>query len=318
MNRRARPAFTLIELLVVIAIIAILIGLLVPAVQKVREAAARSQCQNNLHNLGVALHNYHGVKRSFPAYAAIGNAGPSLFCYLLPYIEQENLFNLVDFTQQAYGSSTTIVANQKLGATRVTTLMCPSATGELSASTIDQPVAGTKAFTLHYVGNAGPVGTNLKTGQPYNVNTAGAAQGGLAADGVLPLLPFVVPGAATPPYPGPAAVNMNMIKDGTSNTLMLFEASFTALDAATYRSWVRGACWNSDNTGAKNVMNGMNVQTYTTSGTYNNTSMGSNHSGGCNVCFADGSVRFLTAGVDLNTVLLPIARRNGGEIVPDF
>jgi len=86
-----RRGFTLIELLVVIAIIAILIGLLVPAVQKVREAATRTQCENNLSQLGKALHNYHGVYKKFPA-----QNGVNTNCWMyqtLPYIEQENLFN---------------------------------------------------------------------------------------------------------------------------------------------------------------------------------------------------------------------------------
>src|SRR5437870_6348487 len=98
-----RSAFTLIELLVVIAIIAILIALLVPAVQKVREAAARAQCANNLKQLAVGLHNYHDVRKSFPA-CPPSNGNPSLgwTTFVLPYIEQEPLFKMADPTIMTY------------------------------------------------------------------------------------------------------------------------------------------------------------------------------------------------------------------------
>src|SRR5262249_15923587 len=152
---------------------------------------------------------------------------------------------------------------------------------------------------------------NPSSGKAYNVNTVGANQGGLAADGILPFVPFVT--TASTPTPGPASISIPEIVDGTSNTLMIFEVSWTKMDALSYRSWMRGFAWNNDGTCSKNVANAMSIQTYTTTCTYNDFSMGSNHPGGCNVAFGDGSVRFLNDTIDLNNVLLPLASRAGGE-----
>ena len=123
--RRFRPGFTLIELLVVIAIIAILIGLLLPAVQQAREAARRTQCKNNLKQLGLAFHNYHDVHNTLPPLGCVGTSsfGHTWFAQILPYIEQATLHSTVDFSLPPWRAGT---QNDQMRLQKIVMMQCPT------------------------------------------------------------------------------------------------------------------------------------------------------------------------------------------------
>src|SRR5438046_1669421 len=197
-----RQGFTLIELLVVIAIIGVLIGLLLPAVQKVREAAARTQCKNNLKQIGLAFHNYHAAQGSFPpgfASQAATVDGPSLgpgwgwAAHLLPYFEQDNLYRQIDFTKDIAHP-----ANAQARMTSLRIFLCPSDNSPRPTFTVRDD-AGTAICDVAFANYVGMAGVYEVTGYP---DTSNGSPGVLLRN---------------------SRVRVTDITDGSSNTLFVGE-----------------------------------------------------------------------------------------------
>jgi prepilin-type N-terminal cleavage/methylation domain-containing protein/prepilin-type processing-associated H-X9-DG protein len=315
-----RKAFTLIELLVVIAIIAILIGLLLPAVQKVREAAARMKCSNNLKQLGLAAHNFHDPNGHLPAGLNVpvstqsgalfptnalyknGVVGDpplpgqfaSVFEQLLPYIEQDNLQKNLILTQREYANCK---GPNSVGAQIVKILICPSDPLPSNVSTY------TTGGNTYYFGMNSYAGNN-------GTRSFYPQYGTYSNDGVFYIN---------------SKVRLTDITDGTSNTLMFgerwhYDPAYTNI--ATLGGWA----WSNflavqdsllstpvpinyllapgTKTGAPNYPEDLRVCAF-----------GSAHTGGANFTMADGSVRFLTLIGNSDLPLLQaLSTRAGGEV----
>ncbi len=331
---KRRAGFTLIELLVVIAIIAILIGLLVPAVQKVREAAARTQCVNNLKQIGVAMHAYHDVNKGMPPGAGndvtpFGTSGGSQWgsswkVYILPYIEQGAIYSKWQFySQSGFTNSNNIGLLNNI---TIAVYRCPSTTLPDYRNT--NGVANMNLMTTCYTGIAGSA---VAAYGVYNSNSAGYA----SDNGIL--------------Y-GCSRVRMTDITDGTSNTWLVGEQSDflrdannvvvtgyapgvgnsegvygLAMGAATTFGAASQSGWTGDGrhfncTAVRYTINQRGITNSQANGTNSdagvNFPLSSLHPGGCNILNADGTVRFASNSMPIATIG-QFCTRSGQEIIVD-
>ncbi len=306
-HRPRQRGFTLIELLVVIAIIAILVALLLPAVQQAREAARRSQCKNNLKQIGLALHNYHDVHNVFPPGGM--TFGPccgtqsqiSWPISILPQLEQENLFRRYNQNQTNEHSSNQFVREQIMPV-----YSCPSEPG---VNTLEQPESGPGSGLRYRHGSYRGVGGRSDGSGWWDNSQASALR--QEWKGVL----HVVDSRLT-------NEKFSTITDGTSNTIMVGEYSpRTHRRRATFWAYTYTSYNTSDATNQSRTLMPDYDRCVSIGGAGGSNpckrGWGSAHIGGLHFLLCDGSARFLSINININ-LFTDLATIGGNELVGDF
>jgi prepilin-type N-terminal cleavage/methylation domain-containing protein/prepilin-type processing-associated H-X9-DG protein len=335
-RRKRTAAFTLVELLVVIAIIGILTGMLLPAVQQVREAARRISCANNLRQMTLATMNYESAHMAFPASwfpagdPETGNVdGWSVQAQILPFIEQANLYSEIDFSVSYTANPPVDLGGslQALPSARVPTFLCPSEVNDRIRMKNGQPYH----YPLNYAANAG----EWFVFDPTTGNTGSGAmltnrQNGIASfsDGTSNTLFFSEVKAYTP-YFRNAGISGQLTKPVTPGELVALGGEFKTNSGHT--EWVDGrthqtaftatftpnteVLYTDSGTGAVYDVDWTNMQEgkSQTASTYAAVTARSWHSGGVNTGRADGSVKFFSEDVSPG-IWTALATRNGGEV----
>jgi hypothetical protein len=311
----------LIELLVVIAIIAILIGLLVPAVQQVREAAARAQCANNLKQMALACHNYHDTYKSLPPSRLDHRGGITWAVQLLPFLEQGNYFKQWDITRLYYDQGPTVAAGDAIRATPVPTYFCPSRRppGQLSISG-DTPDTAFKGSRSHYAGAVGDyavcIGNDLT---PETSGVTGSGGNGAFSVAQIPwkyVRPVVAGGPPGILGPQVSQTRFSNIKDGLSNTLF-FGEKHVRLGRFGEGGQGDGSIYNGDSVSFACRAAGTLVPLALTPTEAHRTQFGSYHPGVCQFAMGDGSVRAIPVSIS-PAILDLLAMRSDGRPIPEF
>jgi len=333
LSARRRPAFTLIELLVVIAIIAILIALLLPAVQQAREAARRTQCKNNLHQLGLALHNYLGSHSVFPpagvsAVPVVTGAQPwSAQAFILPFLEGGNVYKKINFSRgYHHADNKALFPPSGIAAVRVPVLICPS--------DLNDKMRQDSADALHYPLCYGLNVGEFKVFDPNN-NSYGTGAFGTNArleprdytDGMSNTLAMAEVKAFTP-----------RVHDATDITLTSTGYTFTGGSQSASNGHTEWVCGRAIHNGFTTTFTPNTRTVPTTTGTLadldadastlregsSNTAITnavitsrSYHAGSVNVMLMDGSTRTVSENISL-TVWKNLGNRNDGNVLGEF